>query len=123
MSDAPSTEPITILDELELRPGRLDDFLRAMDSRYRPGAEARGLRLIHTWVTPPVEVDGVPTTVVLVWQIDGVAGFWGMRSQNGSPEVAAWWRDCEQFVVSRTRRYAVEAAAMPGFAAAARLHA
>jgi hypothetical protein len=123
MSPEPSSGAITLLDELDLRPGMLEEFLHAFDAQYRPGAEARGLRLLHTWVTPPVELAGITTRVVLVWQIDGLEGFWAMRSQNSSPEVEAWWRDCERFIVSRTRRYAVEADALASFVAAGRLHA
>ncbi len=116
-------DPITIIDELELRPGMLEPFLEAMNAEYRPGAEQRGLRLLHGWVTPPVELAGAGTRLLLVWQVDGVPGFWRMRSQNAAPEVARWWRGCERFVVSRSRRYAVEADALSRFAAAGRLHA
>ncbi len=119
----PRQDPITIIDDLELRPGMLEPFLEAMNADYRPGAEQRGLRLVHTWVTPPAELDGGGTRVLLVWQVDGVPGFWRMRSQSGSPEVARWWQACERFTVSRSRRTAVEAEALRRFEAAARLHA
>ena len=63
------------------------------------------------------------TQVVLVWQLDGVAGFWTLRSQSNSSEIAEWWRTCEQFVVSRSRRFAVEADVMPRLEADARENA
>ncbi len=119
----PAGDPITIIDELELRPGMLRPFLEALHADYLPGAEARGLTLLHTWVTPPVELAEGGTRVLLVWQVDGVPGFWRMRSGSAGPEVAAWWQACERFVVSRTRRTAVEAEALPRFEAAGRLHA
>lgn len=119
----PPGDPITIIDELELRPGMLQPFLEAMHADYRPGAEERGLTLLHTWVTPPVELEEGGTHVLLVWQVDGVPGFWRMRSRSASPEVAEWWKRCERFAVSRSRRFAVEAEALPRLAAAARLHA
>ncbi len=115
-------DPITIIDELELRPGMLEPFLEAMNAQYRPGAEQRGLRLLHEWVTPPVELADGGTRLLLVWQVDGVPDFWRMRSQNAAPEVARWWRGCERFLVSRSRRYAVEAEALSRFAAAGTLH-
>ena len=119
---AESGDSIFVLDELVLRPGMLAPFRAALESQYMPGAQQRGMRLLHTWVTPPVELEMDGTQVVLVWQLDGVAGFWTMRSQSNSPEIAEWWRSCEPFVVSRTRRFAVEANALPRLEAAARVN-
>ena len=99
-------EPIYVLDELQVRPGKLEAFLASMRADYLPGAEARGQRLIHTWVTPPTGIEGVPKTVILVWRLDGVPGFWQMRSQNASPEIAQWWSESETFIERRTRRFA-----------------
>ncbi len=118
-----SGDSVYILDELELRPGMLASFRKEFEAQYAPGAQQRGMRLLHTWVTPPVELETGGTKVVLVWQLDGVPGFWTMRSQNSAPETAAWWQNCERFVVSRTRRYAVEADAMPRLEASARANA
>ena len=116
-------DPIYVLDELELYPGKLDAFRTALSREYLPGAEQRGMTLLHTWVTPPVEMDEIPVRVILVWRLEGVPGFWTMRSQNATPEIAAWWERCQDFVESRTRRFAAEAEALPGLASDARLHA
>ena len=116
-------DPVFILDELELRPGMLEPFRAALEAQYLPGAEKRGMRLVHTLVTPPVELETGSTVVVLVWQVDGVPGFWKLRSQNGGPEIAEWWQRCDEFVVSRSRRFAVDAAAMPRLEADARANA
>jgi hypothetical protein len=116
-------DPVYILDELELRPGKLAAFCEALEARYLPGAQMRGMQLLHTWVTPPVELEQGGTRVLLVWQLDGVPGFWGMRARNASADIAQWWHDCEQFVVSRTRRYAAEASALPRLEASARTNA
>ena len=116
--------PVYVLDEVELRAGvDADVFLSALDARYRPGAERRGMTLRHRWVTPPETPPGVGATVLLVWSVSGVAGFWTMRSQNAAPEVADWWRECEALCVRRTRRFAVDADARAAFAAAGREHA
>lgn len=117
-----TTDPVYVLDELELRPGALDPFRQAFDTGYRLGAEARGMKLLHTWVTPPVELADGGTRVLLVWQLDGVEGFWSVRTQR-DPDVASWWQECERFVVSRTRRMAAEADALPRLEAAARANA
>ena len=116
------TAPVYVLDELRLRPGQTEAFLDAFEGEYRPGAEARGMELLHTWVTPPEGPPDQGESVLLVWRLDGVAGFWRMRSQNAAPEVLDWWRRCEEFVVERSRRYAVEPAARDAFSAAGRVH-
>lgn len=115
--------PIYVLDELVIRPGRLQAFLEALEARYRPGAEARGQRLLHRWVTPPTATEGVEQTLMLVWQLDGVPGFWRMRSQNAAPEIAGFWAESESFVASRSRRFAAAPAAVEGFDALGRLNA
>jgi len=116
--------PIYVIDEVDLRPDvDVDTFLAALDARYRPGAEQRGMTLLHTWVTPPESPPDVGATVVLVWTLAGTAGFWTMRSQNSARGVAEWWRECEGLCVRRTRRFAVDADARAAFAAAGRVHA
>ena len=123
MSTDVAATPVSILDELEIRPGQLAAFLESVERDYRPGAEARGMRLVHRWVTPPVEQPGLVNRVLLVWEVDGVEGFWRMRSQNAAPEVAAFWQATEAFVAQRTRRYAAEADALAALAAAGQVNA
>jgi hypothetical protein len=103
---------VFVLDELELRPGRLEAFRDALRRDYLPGARLRGMELLHTWVTPPVELAAGGTRVVLVWRVEGAAGFWRMRAQRDEAAVAAWWRTCDRFAVSRTRRFAADADAI-----------
>ena len=117
------TDAVFIVDELHLKTGCLEPFLAALHERYVPGAAARGQLLVHTLVTPPTVTEGLPQSVLLLWHLEGVAGFWEMRSQNATPEVAAWWADCEAFIESRTRRYAAAPEAIPGFDALGRLSA
>ena len=119
----PGADPVYVIDELVLQPGRLDAFLSAMETRYRPGAEARGQRLVQTLVTPPTATEGVAQSVILIWVLDGVPGFWTMRSQNSTEEVAAWWDECETFVQTRSRRFAAAPDAIAGFEALGRLNA
>jgi hypothetical protein len=109
-----SAAPVYVLDELELRPGMLAAFRAALAREYVPGARARGMQLVHTWVTPPVELAEGGTRVVLVWRLAGPAGFWAMRAQRDEANVAAWWRACERFAVSRTRRFAADADMLDG---------
>jgi hypothetical protein len=115
--------PVYALDEVELRPGMLAPFRDALAREYQPLAEARGMTLLHTWVTPPIELAAGGTRVVLVWQLAGVEGFWRMRAQSDPGPLDAWWRSCERFAVSRTRRFAADADALAGLDALGRRHA
>ena len=116
-------QAIYVLDELQLQPGALESFLSTFERDYRPAAEARGMRLEHKWVTPTFERADRGSTLLLVWALDGVGGFWGMRAQNGEPQIAEWWDECDELIASRTRRYAAESSALPGLAAAGARHA
>lgn len=127
IDEAEGTAPVYFVDELHLKPGCLDAFLAALNERYVPGATARGQNLLHTLVTPPTSTGiasgVVPQSVILIWQLDGVAGFWGVRSQNATSEVAEWWAECETFIHSRTRRVAAEPSAIAGLDALGRINA
>jgi hypothetical protein len=114
---------IFVLDELELRPGMLEPFREALARDYLPLAEARGMKLLHTWVSPPVELASGGTRVLIVWRLAGVPGFWRMRAQSDPAALDAWWRSCERFAVSRTRRFAADADALGELGALGRIHA
>jgi hypothetical protein len=121
MSDSGDT--IFLIDEIELRPDVMDDFLEAFRARYLPGARDRGMELVHTWVTPPETPPETGATILFVWALAGIPGFWRMRSQNATPEIADWWRECEGYCVQRTRRFAVAPESLSAFSAAGRVHA
>ena len=122
-SGAPGTDAVFIIDELRLKEGSLTPFLTALHERYCPSAAARGQHLVQTLVTPPTMTEGIAQSVLLLWRLEGIAGFWQARSQNATPEVAAWWADCEDFIESRTRRYAAAPESLPGFDALGKLNA
>ena len=104
-----SDPPVYFLDELELRPGMLEPFLASLEADYEPAASERGMRRVHTWVTPPVELAAGRTHLLVIWEVAGAAGFWGSRAGD-DPGVLAWWKACEErYLVSRSRRYAASA--------------
>ena len=122
--EAASVDPVFVVDELELRVGQLDAFLTALETGYRPGAEARGQRLLQVLVSPPTRSLEIPHAVTLLWQVEGIAGFWGVRSQNATEDVLSFWADCDaRWVASRTRRYAASPERIPVFDAAGRVNA
>jgi hypothetical protein len=99
--------PIYVLDEMTVPPGRLREVRSLLGERYRRGAEARGLHLERICMTPPVELDDEPTTLLLWWTLADIPAFWAMkRSSVGDPGVAAFWREVDDLVVSRSRRFA-----------------
>ncbi|MFM7784590.1 MAG: Dabb family protein, partial [Gammaproteobacteria bacterium] len=83
--------------------------------RYRPGAEARGLRFVEEQVSPPLALADQPNVLWLRWTLPDAAAFWAMRFQSGDPAVAAFWRELDGFVLSRERQFLADAAAeLPG---------
>ena len=74
-------------------------------------------------VTPPEAPHSVHATLIAVWELEGIAGFWRMRSQNRRPEVVDWWAACDLQCVRRTRRFAVAPDDLKAMSAAGRGHA
>jgi hypothetical protein len=98
--------PLYVLDEMTVPPGQLAHVRALIDEAYRPGAEERGLRLEHMCLTPPLELDDEPTTLVLWWSLPDPAAFWAMkRSATQNPGVAAVWDRVDGLVSSRSRRF------------------
>jgi hypothetical protein len=98
--------PIYVLDEMTVPPGRLGELRTLIDEAYRPGAGARGLRFERMCITPPLELDDEPTTLVLWWSLPDVPGFWATkRSAVNDPAVAAFWQKVDGVVHSRSRRF------------------
>lgn len=99
-----STEAIIRVDEIAVTPGRRDEFLDLLRSRYVPAAEARGLELVEIGsVTDSPDPD---TDVVVTWRLGGVDAFWhARRGAMTDPGVTAFWDECAHLVTKRTRRY------------------
>ena len=116
-------DPIWILDEIELRPGKLAAFRAALEADYLPGARERGMELVHQLATPPVELAEGGTRLLLDWRLPGLADFWAMRAQNTRPGVADFWRDTASLYVARTRRHAADVDALERLDGAARANA
>ena len=93
---------IYILDRVKLRPGQLKTYQRALSERYLPGARERGMELIGSWVTPPVEVEQ-GNELVTLWSLPSIETFWAMRSGSAAPELEAWWKESDQLTLSRER--------------------
>ncbi|MCA1004530.1 hypothetical protein LCL87_02255 [Rhodococcus hoagii] len=95
---------VYIVDEMVVRPGRARAFLSAYLERYAPGAESRGLTLERALVSPPVWLDDQSNTVTVTWTVPGADAWWQQRWAAGrDPDVARWWADADDWLISRTR--------------------
>jgi hypothetical protein len=95
---------IYILDQVKLRPGQLQAYQKALRERYLPGARERGMELIGSWVTPPVEVEQ-GNELVTLWSLPSIELFWEMRSGSAAPELEAWWKESDQLTLGRERKF------------------
>jgi hypothetical protein len=99
---------IYIMDRVKLRPGQLQAYQQGLRERYLPSARKRGMQLVGSYVTPPVEIEA-GNELVTIWSLPSIEAFWGMRSGSSSPEIAAWWKDSDQLVESRERKFMTQA--------------
>ena len=81
---------IHILDEIVLAPGNLPAVLDLLECQYLPGSAARGLALVHRWVSPPVALEDAPNTLWLLWQVPDAPAYYAMRAAIDGPALAFW---------------------------------
>ena len=106
----PNEEVIYIIDQITPKGGQGKAFFQYYVDNYVPVAEARGLKLEHRWVQPPMWMEGEQTnTLHFVWSAKGVMGYWGVEAQaRWDPTSSHFWRDIEPMIVSRTRSVLAE---------------
>jgi hypothetical protein len=64
------------------------------------------LRFERMCITPPLELDDEPTTLLLWWSLPDAAGFWAAkRGAVSDPAVSAFWSEVDRVVDSRSRRF------------------
>ena len=93
-------DEVFILDRIRVTPGALETYQRRLRDRYLPGARERGMELVGSWVTPPVEVEQ-GNELVLLWSLQGAEAFWAMRRQ--SADGADFWNEMEEVTLARER--------------------
>ena len=96
---------VYIVDDITTTPGAGEACLEAYLRRYVPGAQARGLTLLHRWVSPPVWLHEQPNRLLFVWSAQGAAGVWACKfAGRTDPLLADWWeREAAALIESRTR--------------------
>jgi hypothetical protein len=104
---------IYFIDQVTPRPGQGELFYRHYMETYVPAAQARGLTLQHTWVNPPMWLEGEQSnTLFMVWSVKGTSGFWGVmaRPESLDGSTGAWWRDAQPMIATRSRSVLSDAA-------------
>src|SRR5579875_441471 len=61
---------IHVLDGLVVRPGALSDVRRRLDEEYAPLVARIGMRRVHTWIAPAVELVDRPTELLVLWEVE-----------------------------------------------------
>lgn len=101
---------IGILDQIEVRAERLPALQKLVTETYLPGAQARGMTQVRSWVSPPVAVVGAPNTLWVLWEVVDIGGWWNMRSRAGAdPALVSYWAEVDRLCTSRDRHYLTDA--------------
>ncbi|MBN7797660.1 Dabb family protein [Parahaliea mediterranea] len=101
---------IIVQDRIVATAARLPAIDRLFRERYRGAAGERGLQWLSSEVSPPVNIDEAPLTLWVRWRLADAGAFWAMRAQSGTPEIAAFWAEVDQYCQSRERTYLQDAA-------------
>ena len=97
---------IRLIYELGVPPGHLQEVYELFTTAYHPATNGRGIVFDGAHITPPVELDDAPTTLVLQFTLPDSNAVWAMkRKVTDSVEVAGFWRRVDAIVVSRQRRF------------------
>ena len=97
---------IQLIYELAVPPTRLREVHRLFSTDYVPAARERGMTFHGAHITPPIELDDAPTTLVLQFTLPDADAVWAMkRKVTDSAEVAEFWRRVDAIVVARRRRF------------------
>lgn len=104
------SETIYIVDHILALPGQGRAVHRHYLDAYAPLARARGLSLCHSWVSPPVWLEGdEANTLVFVWSVKGTGEYWNAEAKaRWDPETPVFWRELEAMIQSRTRQVMAE---------------
>lgn len=97
--------PIYIMDELSAKPGKGPALLEAYLRHYVPGAEARGMTLVHKLIEPAFWLDQGSNRLVFLWSLPNAGAVWSknFQSRENAEVQGFWWRDHETLIASRRR--------------------
>ena len=101
---------IYVLDEIVLDPKHAPDVLALLERSYQPTSEARGLTLLHRWVSPPVAIEDAPNTLRLLWQVADAPAYYAMRASIDASAIA-FWSEVDALCETRRRHVMSDATA------------
>ena len=118
MSSEPAPPSVFVIDDLTAKPGQGEALQRAYLERYAPGAQQRGMRLLHQWVSPPYWLPDGSNRLLFVWTVPGPGGAWAMKhAGRQDPALEAWWtQEAPRLVAARTRAICAETVDLPELA-------
>jgi hypothetical protein len=95
---------IFILDQLVSRDGEGEALHTLYRDEYIPGAEARGMKLVHRLVSPPLWLDDGANRLLFLWRLPDADGFWRKNNLGRrDPVVQGWWAKVDRLAASRRR--------------------
>src|SRR5690606_23484346 len=99
-------EPVTVIDQLRVRPGQRRAVLDLFEQVYKPLAAERGLEWLHTHCAPPFEREGAGGDIHIHWRYPSLGALWGARGvEETDPRLASFWRiQLAPLIESRTRQ-------------------
>jgi hypothetical protein len=102
-----SEAAIFVVDELVAKPGQARTVLELYTNAYAQGARSRGMVLCHSWISPPLVIEGNQSNrLTFVWSVKGIAGWWKMRrGALSDPATSAFWVGLEPLIEERHRRF------------------
>lgn len=104
---APGDIPVLVVDHFVAKPGEGKAFLEYFLTNYQTMAEAAGLTLKRTLVSPPVWFTDMSNTIEVVWEMQGGNAFWGIytAATRQDPRSIEFWRDIKSCVEYHDRMY------------------
>jgi hypothetical protein len=117
-SDQPAPPAVYVIDDLVAKPGQGEALRRAYLEHYVPGAQRRGMQLVHELVSPPCWLPDGSNRLLFVWTVAGPGGVWAMKHAGRQDSaVVAWWTEsAPKLLASRSRSVCAHPDALPGLA-------
>lgn len=100
-----SSDDIWIVDDILVRPGLGQAFLKTYLEEYCPGATSRGMRLLHKRVEPAMWLDEEANRLLFIWSVADAGAVWRSKHvARMTPDVSVFWEEtAPPFILSRTR--------------------
>ncbi|WP_255326157.1 hypothetical protein [Sphingobium sp. EM0848] len=108
---------IYVIDEIVAKPGKGKIFCDAYMARYVPGAQERGMTLVHQLVEPAMWLPEGTNRLFFIWAQSDLGAVWGAKQRARlDPDVEHWWQEeAPAFIETRQRYTLAEAAALTEF--------